>query len=271
VSVVVLLMDPLPERTGRLSAEVVPVTALHPTAVDEMWRVFSKYYVDVSRETFERDLSKKNDVILLVDSGDRSLQGFSTLQVYERAIDGRPFIAVFSGDTILEEAYWGQTALQKAFVRYVVMVKLRHPLRPVYWYLISKGYKTYLLLSRNFENYYPRHERPTPPFERAILDLLSRHQFGDAYVPEKGILEFSTCMGRLKPGVAPIDTGLLERPDIRFFVTKNPGHAKGDELCCLGAVDLGLVTRFTSRLADKWAERVSRKMKRLWASAGASS
>jgi hypothetical protein len=71
--------------------------------------------------------------------------------------------------------------------------------------------------------------------------------------------------------VAPIDTGLLERPDIRFFVAKNPGHAKGDELCCLGRVDAGLVSTFMSRLFEKWATAWSRRMRRLWAGATASS
>jgi hypothetical protein len=260
-----------PPRTGRLTSEVVSVARLHPTAVDEMWRVFSKYYADTSREQFEQDLSRKNDVILLLDSGDRSLQGFSTIQVYERKIEDRPFVAVFSGDTIVEHAYWGQTTLQRAFFQYVLRVKLMNPLRAVYWYLISKGYKTYLLLARNFGTFYPRYDMETPHFERAILDLLSTDKFGDAYHAEEGVLRFPVCQGRLKQGVAPIDTGLLERPDIRFFVAKNPGHAKGDELCCLGKVDSGLVSRFTSRLLEKWAHSWSRRMRRLWAGATASS
>ena len=266
-----LVSDPmLPSRSGRLTHEVVSIGALHPTAIEEMWRLFSKYYVDVSRAQFEHDLAQKNDVILLLDSGDMSLQGFSTLEVYERAIDGRPFLAIFSGDTILENSYWGQTTLQSAFFLYVLKVKLMNPLRPVYWYLISKGYKTYLLLSRNFANFYPRHEQPTPVFERSILDLLSRDKYGEAYQPAEGVLRFPTCHGRLRQGVAPIDTGLLERPDIRFFVAKNPGHARGDELCCLGAIDLGLVSRFTSRILEKWAISWGRKMRRLWAGATAS-
>ena len=74
------MLDVLPSRSGRLTSEVVPLDALHPTAVEEMWRVFSKYYTDVSREAFDLDLSQKNDVILLLDSGDMSLQGFSTLE-----------------------------------------------------------------------------------------------------------------------------------------------------------------------------------------------
>jgi hypothetical protein len=256
-------------RSGRLTSEVVSIDALHPTAVDEMWRVFSKYYADVSREAFERDLFEKDDVILLLDSGDASLQGFSTLKVYRRAIDGRPFIAVFSGDTIVEHAYWGQTALQRSFFRYVVKVKLLNPHRAVYWYLISKGYKTYLLLSRNFASFYPRHDRETPAFEQSILDLLSVDKFGDAY--QDGVLRFPICQGRLRQGVAPVDTALLEQPDIHFFVTKNPGHAKGEELCCLGSVDAGLVLSFTSRLLEKWAISWGRKMRRLWAGATASS
>ena len=140
---------------------------------------------------------------------DGSLQGFSTIEVYDRIRVGRKFLAVFSGDTIIEKAYWGQSALQRAFVRYVVTLKLSRPLTPVYWFLISKGYKTYLLLSRNFTSYWPRHDRPTPAWEQGLVNFLATDKYPDDYVPEQGILHFAVGEGRLKSGIAPINPTLL--------------------------------------------------------------
>ena len=114
---------------------------------------------------------------------------------------------------------WGQPALHNAFFRYSVRSKRRHPLRPVYWYLITKGYKTYLLLSRNFPVYWPRHDRPTPAWETELLDRLGRERFGDRWVPARGGLRHDDCSGRLRPGVAGFR------------------HARGVALLALGRVD----------------------------------
>ncbi|MCK6550951.1 hypothetical protein L6R52_34255 [Myxococcota bacterium] len=258
-------------KSLRLVASVEPVDALPAGVTDELWTIFSRYYADVSRPQMERDLSKKQFIILLRDSGDGSLQGFSTLEVYRRDVDGRPFVAVFSGDTIVEEAYWGQSALQRRFVRFMLAMKLRNPTLPVYWFLISKGYKTYLLLARNFPGHWPSHRHATPPMEQAILDELSRDKFGDAYDAAAGVLRFPTCQGRLKEGIAPIDAGLLDHADIRYFVEKNPGHARGDELCCLGRVDLTFPIYFLGRQLRKSVSGCVRWARKVWAIAGASS
>lgn len=254
-------------KSGSLVAEVVAVSALEASAREAMWQVFARYYAEVDRARFERDLDKKDDVILLIDGGDRSIQGFSTLEIYRRAEDGRNVIAVFSGDTIIDEAYWGQKALHRTFVRYVVMLKLRNPTVPVYWFLISKGYKTYLLLSRNFTTYWPRHDRETPRWEQGLLDFLANDKYPDDYVPEAGVLRFAECEGRLKGGVAPIAPSLLDHPDIKFFLRSNPGHALGEELCCLGKVDAGLWLNFTKRLVEKTAHKSMRAARRIWAMA----
>jgi hypothetical protein len=256
-------------RSLRLFARTRPVRRLSPGERDALWAIFARYYADVRREAFERDLDRKQDIILLHDSGDRSLQGFSTLEVYRRALGGRRFVAVYSGDTIIEEAYWGQSALQRAFVRYLLRTWLRTPWLPAYWFLISKGYKTYLLLARNFPGHWPRAARATPPRAQAILDLLARDKFGEAYAD--GILRFDVCPGRLKEGVAPIDPSLLADPAVRFFVQRNPGHARGDELCCLGEVGPAFPAYFAARQVAKGLARIVRRFRKLWSAAVASS
>jgi hypothetical protein len=241
--------------SGRLTAKTVPTAALGPDAVEGMWRLFERYYADVSRERFEQDLAPKDHVILLRDSGDGSLRGFSTLQTYRRELDGRPVVAVFSGDTVVDASYWGQRALHRAFVAHILRRKLEHPLTPVYWFLITKGYKTYLLLQRNFPVHWPRHDRKTPEWEQRVLDRLATDRFGDAYRPELGVLRFDEACGRLRPEVAPIDEESLRDPAIRFFHERNPGAAEGDELVCLGLVDVAMCLHFLSRQVKRLGAR----------------
>ena len=225
-----------------------------------MWRLFNRFYADVTREMFAEDLAWKRDVILCRDSGDGELRGFSTLALFRRVVDGRKVVAIFSGDTIIEPEYWGQTALQRQFFLYILKQKARHPFSRVYWFLISKGYKTYLLLSRNFVEYWPRWDRPTPTWQANVIGHMASELYGEAWQPGLGVLRFTESKGRLREAVAPIEPSLLAHDDIRFFAEKNPGHAGGDELCCLGRVDPVLAISYSVKLLGKLGKRVVRPL-----------
>jgi len=232
---------------------LMPVASLTPAQIDAMWRIFDRYYSEVSLAQFEADLREKQKVILLLDSGDRSLQGFSSLQMLEGVASGRPFRALFSGDTICEKGYWGSRVLNRRFALHLISEWFRAPSVPLYWFLISKGYKTYLLLTRNFPESWPRRGMEVPAFEREVLDALARRKFGDAWKPKLGILRFRTCQGRLRDDVAPLDAFILDDPDVRFFAERNPNHAQGDELCCLGKVGLRFFGTTLRKYLVPWA------------------
>lgn len=232
---------------SQLVAQERRVTSLDEPLIEAMWRLFERYYDEVDRAAFVRDLREKHDVLLLLDRERRTLAGFSTIQAYARKVGRRRVVIVFSGDTICDERYWGQRALHSAFLRYVLRVKLANPFTPVYWFLISKGYKTYLLLARNFPEFWPRHDRPTPLWQRQLLDALAREKYGDAWLPDRGVLHFDKPQGRLRGGIAPI--GPAERRDnhIRFFDERNKQAAYGDELCCLGRINAALALNYFRR------------------------
>jgi hypothetical protein len=246
-------MDLLLDRTrtampsGVLRAQLVPVFALDAETRTAMWRLYDRSYTGVRRGRFDMDLSAKEQVILLRDAGDRSLQGFSTVQRYQRRIQGRHARIVYSGDTVLSRGYWGQRALQRCFSALLIREKLKAPHSRVYWFLISKGYKTYLLLARNFPDFWPRAGVATPPFEAALIDGLAQEKFGNVWDRSRGVLAGGEDAPRLRAEVAPLDPAGETDPDIRFFAARNPGHARGDELACLGQVNLRLCLAATRK------------------------
>lgn len=237
--------------SSELKASIVPVSSVDHATRAAMWELFAEYYEAVSRDNFERDLAGKDHVILVRSARDKAVQGFSTITSFESKVHGRRVVGVFSGDTIMGKAHWRQTVLQRGFLRYVMGVKLRNPLTPVYWFLISKGYKTYLLLSRNFPEYWPRWDKATPPWQAAVLDDFARRRFPDAWRPELGLLKFAECEGRLKCDVAQVDEKARELPEVRFFEQRNPGHSQGDELCCLGLVSVSQAGSYVLKVARK--------------------
>lgn len=217
-----------------LKSSCVSVKSLSDNDIEKMYRIYESNYSFVNFEEFQTDLIKKNAVIIVRTLVSGDIVGFSTIMDLELQYNGEKINGLFSGDTILEKQYWGSTALHKEFLQYVIKKKLKHPTRKYYWFLISKGYKTYLLMANNFINYYPRFDKATPEKESQIIAAFSKTLYPKYYNHEKGLIEFPYESARLKNGVAPISDQDLQHPKISFFQTKNPEWESGTELPCIG-------------------------------------
>lgn len=222
-----------------LKASIVRVTSLPPEDKARMFALMRLYYEAVTEEQFLHDLAQKDAVIILREKASGVLQGFSTLVSLEVKQDGRTLRGIFSGDTVVEKKYWGQRVLGKAFLRYLFVEKLRHPFAPLYWLLISKGYKTYLMMANNFGEHFPRYEMSTPPDKKAIADAFYTSLFPLYYNPATGRIRFAEQACHLKCGVADISPHLLAtNPRIAFFQRVNPRWKQGEELACIARMTL---------------------------------
>lgn len=238
---------PADNRMKKLVARTVAVTTLDTHVLADAFALFQDAYEGADRERFERDLAEKQQIILLRDRDTGALKGFSTVLV--RDLPGeQPATVVFSGDTVIQRDYWGQKQLQIAFVRILLSLKLRAPQKKLCWFLISKGYRTYLLLANAFPRAVPRYDRPDDADLRAALDDLAARRFGSAYDRGRGIVRFVSGHERVRDGLAPITSRHLENAHVRFFIARNPGHAVGEELACLAEVRLIDIARIAVRL-----------------------
>lgn len=221
-----------------LVAETRAVDQLSSIEIERMHLLLNLYYENHPRDQFVADLMEKNHVILLKDRKTRVIQGFSTLLQVPLNMNGKQVWGVFSGDTVLNKSYWGSAALGIAFLTYLWKFKLQNPLKPVYWFLISKGYKTYMIMANNFLTHYPRYERPTPVQEKKIMDAFYGKKFGHLYSSELGLMIPKGPACHLKGTVADITEEHLKNPRIRFFQEKNPDWIKGVELCCIAEMTI---------------------------------
>ena len=200
------------------SIKKIRVLDLNQETIEKMWCVFDKYYYGSNKETFMNDLFDKTYVFLLKDKESKKIIGFSTIKEFRLPdIKGR---FLFSGDTIVEKEYWGKNSLGVEFARFLFNEKIKKPHIPLYWNLISKGYKTYLLLANNFENYYPNPYKETPVKYKEMIDGCGRYLFGRKYNSQKGVIEFAEEVGKdkLKEGICEIDMRLLcASRKINFF------------------------------------------------------
>ena len=230
----------------------VKLTAdLNPSIIQSMFVLYETYYEQISFEIFAEDLRRKTEVILLFDRQRGELQGFSTLVTFMLRQGSRQIPCVFSGDTIIHQRFWGQRSLGVAFLIYMFKKKLAHPTVHLYWFLISKGYKTYLLMANNFKEHYPRYEKPTPPMMSDLIQQASDCLFPGCY-RDNGTLVFpAEKAARLKVGVADIDQRQLMHPRIQFFNANNPGWKEGDELACIAEMSLKMPFHYYHKSMSK--------------------
>ena len=102
--------------TRQLSSTVDRVDTLSDGAVDAMFSLYDQYYDATSRPLFEADLRNKDYVVTLREPSG-ALAGFSTLAVLEAEIGGTRLRAIYSGDTIIDQAHWGTQALAFTWIR----------------------------------------------------------------------------------------------------------------------------------------------------------
>ena len=215
----------------KLAARIQPALDLTQSEREAMYALMAEHYANVTPERFAADLAEKQWVLQIHDAGG-DLRGFSTQMMLSTTHEGRPIRALFSGDTIVHREDWGQTALMQQWGRFALRLMDHFAGEQLYWFLISKGYKTYRFLPVFFHEYYPRYDRSTPAEIQTLIRKLAWAKFGNA-LNEQGVIQAEPNGCRLLPGVAEITTGRLQDPHVRFFQERNPQHALGDELCCL--------------------------------------
>jgi hypothetical protein len=233
----------------KLLGSLVPLEDVTRAQREQMFALMTRYYENVRRDRFEADLDEKQWVIQLHDPWTGSLCGFSTQVVLDVEVDSRPIQALFSGDTIIAHDHWGDSALAHVWGRLALSLIDDLPAGgELYWFLLSKGYKTYRFLPVFFREFYPCPESATPLGYKLVIDVLARWKYPQEYDPARGVVRGGPDKDRLHLGVADITAERLTDPFVRFFLERNPGHLRGEELCCLAPLTRGNFTRAAYRV-----------------------
>src|SRR5262245_9991920 len=217
----------------KLKGLLLPVAAVTDAQRSAMFALMDRHYENVTSDAFDADLAEKRWVILLLDPQTEEVCGFSTQVLHDATAAGRPIRALFSGDTIVARDRWGDPSLARVWGRLALSLIDSLPGAELYWFLISKGYKTYRFLPLFFREFFPRYDSPTPDWALAVIKALGRSRYPDRFDAATGIVRAGPKGDRLRPGVADLTPERGNNPHVRFFSTRNPDHARGDELCCV--------------------------------------
>jgi hypothetical protein len=244
----------------RLTSQVLPVQEIDADFTAKLYLLFAAHYDHVTLDRFEADLAEKDFIVVLRDAENGEPRGFSTQQVLRMQIDGAPVRALFSGDTIIDPDYWGEQELVRGWCRVVGQLLVDDDPSPLYWLLISKGFRTYLYLPVFYREFWPRHDQATPASMQRIIDGLANRKWPQYYDSSSGLLKFPSSLGQLKSGIADVPAARADDPHVKFFLERNPTYREGTELVCLAPISLENTKSIGRRLIQQAVHDYRRPM-----------
>jgi len=233
---------------GQYSTAFVSVSALSDSLRGEMASLYLGSYDGSSDALFFEDLAKKDEVLLVHENG--QLVGFTTVLVYEHEWRQKPVRVVYSGDTVVDRAHWGQQALAFDWIARLGVLRRQRPELPLYWLLLVKGHRTFRYLPLFSKSFHPHWSMQRGDL-KSLADSLAQSMFPDDYNPATGVVELKKSRGHLKPDIAIPSPRDLDREEVRFFVDRNPGFQRGHELVCLCEVESDNMKPLTLKLFSK--------------------
>jgi len=240
---------------ARLEGDVLKITDLEKHQIDDMFKLFSEYYDNVTQSKFVSDLMEKDWVVLLKDGLSGQIRGFSTQMLLSSEIDGVAIKAIFSGDTIIHKDFWGEPTLARIWLNTFIQLAQKHKDVKLYWFLISMGYRTYRFLPVYFKNFYPRYDQKTPEFDQKVLDAFAAQKYPKEYDPQTGIIKHAILKEKLKSGVADVSEAKLRNPHVEYFFKRNLEFLDGDELACLTLIEENNLKSIAFRVMGKGTTR----------------
>jgi hypothetical protein len=215
------MIDMRIQRQSRISAD----------EEERLFQLHSRFFQNLDRDVFHEDFREKDWVITVSEGQDPV--AFSTIRLYQETTDGRSVWILFSGDTVVHPDYWSRNLLVPPFGAFLARLMEERSGEEVYWFLITKGYRTFMFLPVFFRQFVPAVENDAPPAWKQLLDTVARRRFPDCYDPCTGIVSHCGKRDFLVPELREVPESRRDGRWVRFFLEKNPGYVRGDELCCL--------------------------------------
>lgn len=211
---------------------------LDKDTLSSMLLLMQENYTDITEAQFLQDLSTKQFVGLLCDEYNQ-VRGFTTYAVNPNQSGTENYSVLFSGDTIISPEFWGTIELIRGWCFSVAQIMKTEPNKTWYWFLLSKGHRTFMYLPLFFEEYYPQLEG-NPKQQAALFNLmetLAVKIYPELYQAGTGIIRFPYEGGELKESLAQGTFDKASKKQVHWFIQKNPYFYKGDELICLSKID----------------------------------
>jgi hypothetical protein len=234
----------------RLSSSIIEVQQLTSKERQSMFDLMQQCYENIHRDKFEEDLDAKWSVIQVHDPANDRLVGFSTQVMLEASVDYKSITALFSGDTVVQPSHWGDPALAHEWGQLALRLIDQHPPGKLYWFLTSKGFRTYRYLPLFFRQYFPCVGEELEHDHSAAVDALGQMIGGQRYDSTRQVILSTPDKDYVRWDISDPNARKNNDPHVRFFLERNPGCVHGDELCCIAPLSRQNFTRAAYRVIN---------------------
>ncbi len=229
-----------------MKTEIIHASRITEADQRQLYSLFQRFYANTDYERFRIDLADKDWVIRICEND--QIAGFSTQQILTVPWQGHVVNVLFSGDTIVHPNHWNKNLLAGAFGHLFLRIAENSDV-PLYWFLISKGFRTYRFLPVFFRNYHP-HPSDNGLGMKPLLDRIATFKFREAYDPRTGLIELGEHKDYLIEELSSIPQNRRTDPHISFFEQANPAHASGTELACIAQLSKSNLTPCGERVIE---------------------
>jgi hypothetical protein len=232
----------------KLHSSVIDIAHLTCSDRDTMFALMVSSYANMRRDRFDADLDAKQWAIVIRSPQTDRIVGFSTQVLLTDRVHHQIVHTLYSGDTVVDREHWGDPALASAWGNFALALIERHPDTPLYWFLTSKGFRTYRYLPLFFRTYFPRRRSQTPYWERATIDRLGTRIGGASYDAMRQLIVARPGKDFARRECVEPGRRVRTDPHVKFFIERNPNYHRGDELCCLAPLTRENFTRVAYRV-----------------------
>lgn len=204
---------------------------------EEEVRTMLAIYQQSYRCTWEEFLEKKATIDLYatyVDNG--QLVGFTGLCYKKIEVDGKSYMAMYVGQTVVPAEYRGKSLIQKTIIKLLFKHYRTHPFTPLLVWNNAVTYRPYLIMAKGLKDYYPHAEKEYPTHYKNIQDKLGEIYYRKHYEPETGLVKKDVNV--MESHEVTYTANELADPHIRYYLGRNPGSSQGHGLIsfCVGSM-----------------------------------
>jgi len=227
-----------------MKTEIIRTEYVSEAEKEKLFALFRQFYANTDYRRFLADFEDKQWLIRMSEGA--RLAGFSTQQSLELSISGNTIRFLFSGDTIVHPDYWNKSHLAGAFGHLFQRIATNAN-TPLYWFLISKGFRTYRFLPVFFNRFHPVHAGKHTDL-KPLLDTIATFKFGTEYNPSTELITFAQPKDHLNGQLAETPASRNINPHVKFFIKRNPHYCTGTELACIAPLSASNLTRCGERV-----------------------
>ncbi len=236
----------------KLVIQQTPTQELGESDWEELLPFFRETY-EIDMDGLRASILNRTDLLRVRERASGRLVGTTAFGVVSVTLPGGASARVFyGGDVLLLPHLRGSGLVQEMAARIVLAELLRHPFTTHYGVGVALTHYMYLGVVRSFTDAWPRAGHDTPPEIRFVMETVGRMAYPSTWRSADEPVE----VGRRGRGREfEITQEMMEAPDMRFFVERNPGYARGTALPFLVKIDAKNLIALAVRSVRKTVRR----------------